>query len=108
MLLGDFEEIRPDELVALTKVCNIENNGNLEDTLDDVEMIDKMLVAMKARSLLTRKRYGLYQAFESIQHHHMTGKRMAFSDARRKNVEMDDSTSASEVPIDFSHRKKKK
>jgi len=60
-----FTEIKGKEMVILAKVIKngyVDDNGqvvpgkSLEDTLEEMELIDDLLVIMKSKSLLSKKR----------------------------------------------------
>lgn len=54
--LEGFPNISAKELVLLTKVCQEHNDGDLEQTLRQVEFIDRALGFLRSRALLNYRR----------------------------------------------------
>lgn len=102
-----FDQIKPGELPALAKVCNEANDGNLEETLEDLECIDRLLTASKSRSLMLRKNGPKYiHMIDMIVHKRLNdGTRLQWNPLSQKMVYV--KPVEGPVEIDFSHRKKK-
>jgi len=106
--MDGFDQILPDEFVVLAKVCNKENEGDLEATLDDITCIDRLLTMSKSRSLMVRKRSPkFHQMIDMVIHKRLNnGTELVFNSATQKMVYIPKGYGSKE--IDFSHRKKKK
>ena len=78
-----FQVIKPNEFVILAKVMH-EDEDDLEEILEDINLIDRMLIFQQSRTLLMKRSPKLHQQLDALIHCRVTGQQAHWDSRKRE------------------------